>query len=80
DRIAFKSASVCYTYSDLAAEALRHAAILRDLGVKRGDRVAVLTTPRAESAMLFIAMNMVGAIWICLNPQYRLREFQYTIE
>ena len=80
DRLAFKSPTVSYSYGELADAARHHAAILRDLGVKRGDRVAILTTPRAESLMLLIAMNMIGAVWVCLNPQYRLREFQYVIE
>ena len=80
DRLAFTSPTTNYTYRELSAAALHHAAILRDLGVKRGDRVVVLTTPRAESMMLMIAMNMIGAIWVCLNPQYRLREFQYVVE
>lgn len=80
DRVALKSPEASCTYAELAEQAGRYAAILRDLGVQRGDRIAILTTPRVDSVVLLIAMNMVGAIWVCLNPQYRLREFQYVIE
>jgi len=80
NRVALKSPEASCTYAELADRASHYAAILRDLGVERGDRIAILTTPRVDSVVLLIAMNMVGAIWVCLNPQYRLREFQYVIE
>jgi acyl-CoA synthetase (AMP-forming)/AMP-acid ligase II len=48
--------------------------------VRRGDRVAVLTTPRPEYLIIFLALARIGAIWVGLNPRYRLRELRQVIE
>ena len=47
--------------------------------VKKGDRVAMLCTTRLEYWVLFLASTHIGAVWMGLNPKYRLQEMQYLV-
>ncbi|MER3352683.1 MAG: class I adenylate-forming enzyme family protein [Hoeflea sp. D1-CHI-28] len=55
------------------------AAMLRD-GVKLGDRVAVLAPQRFEVMVTFLAASRIGAIWLGLNPKYKLPELSYLVD
>lgn len=79
-RLALASEHVQYTYRGLAERVRLLASFLLDLGVQPGDRIAVLTTPRADSYLLFLAMNAVGATWLGLNPRYTLPEVRYVMD
>ena len=68
------------SYAELADNTRKLALSLQALGVKRGDRVAVISTPRADAYTLFIALNAVGAIWVGINPVYQYEEIAYVIE
>jgi acyl-CoA synthetase (AMP-forming)/AMP-acid ligase II len=48
-------------------------------GVGPGDRVAMLTTPRLEFLIAFLAMNRIGAVWVGLNPRHKLAELDYVL-
>ena len=48
-------------------------------GVQVGDRVAMLATPGPEFIVMLLATTEIGAIWVGLNPRYRMREFQHVI-
>jgi len=65
-----------------AAFDLAIAAAARGLlasGVRHGDRVAVMATPCTEHLVLFIAATRIGAIWLGLNPRYRLGELHHVL-
>ncbi len=51
-----------YTYRDLHAEVNRFAAILRELGVGRGDRVLVYMPMIAEAVFAMLACARIGAV------------------
>ncbi len=51
-----------YTYRDLHSEVQRMAAILRDLGVVKGDRVLIYMPMVAEAAFAMLACARLGAI------------------
>ena len=51
-----------YTYRDLHAEVQRMAAILKDLGVVKGDRVLIYMPMIAEAAFAMLACARIGAI------------------
>src|SRR5829696_843990 len=55
------------TYAELDAAADRWAALLRRMGVGRGDRVAVLAWNRREQLELFYGCDRVGAALVPLN-------------
>jgi acyl-CoA synthetase (AMP-forming)/AMP-acid ligase II len=56
------------TYGELIASARRMTAELQSLGVKRGDRVALLTPNRLEVPPLLLAIWTLGAVAVPLNP------------
>lgn len=48
-------------------------------GVGKGARVAMLSTPRPEYWVVFLAAARIGAIWVGLNPRYRLDEMSHIV-
>lgn len=58
----------------------RCAASLVGAGVRQGDRVAMLTTPRPEFAIMLLAAQRIGAIWVGLNPRYKLAEIEFILD
>jgi propionyl-CoA synthetase len=51
-----------YSFSELHAEVQRAAAMLRDLGVQKGDRVLIYMPMIAEAAFAMLACARIGAI------------------
>ena len=45
----------------------------------KGDRVAQLMTSRPEYLVVFLATARIGALWLVLNPRYRLDELRYIV-
>jgi acyl-CoA synthetase (AMP-forming)/AMP-acid ligase II len=80
DRIAMRSAYGEITYAQLRERVARIALALQRNRVQRGDRVAVLTTPRADGYSVFLALNAIGAIWLGINPVYQYREMKYVVD
>ena len=78
-------ASACWfdgTFTSYAELAQRVDALARafvGLGLRHGDRVAVLSTPRPEFLVSMLAAVQVGLVWIGLNPRYTWRELAYVI-
>ena len=50
-----------------------------DIGVRKGDRVALLSMARNEFLTSYMAANKVGATWVGLNPKFTLDELRYQI-
>ena len=68
-----------YSYRELAQQVDRCAAALINAGIRKGDRVATLSTPHPDFIITFLAASSIGAIWIGLNPRYQLSEYQYVV-
>ena len=51
-----------YTFRELHAEVQRMAAVLKDLGVEKGDRVLIYMPMVAEAAFAMLACARIGAI------------------
>lgn len=66
-------------YRDFAVDIDRCARALLAHGVRKGDRVAMLSTPRPEYLTVFLATARIGAIWMGLNPVHQLDEHRYVI-
>jgi acyl-CoA synthetase (AMP-forming)/AMP-acid ligase II len=77
EAIVFGATRLSYSVFDRCVDDC--AAFLSGAGVKRGDRVAMLTTPRPEFAIVLMAAQRIGAIWVGLNPRYRLGEMDYIL-
>lgn len=69
---------VSYAELDARVDALARA--LLAAGVAVGDRVATMQTPCPDYFVTFLATSSIGAIWVGLNPKYRLGELLYVVE
>jgi len=68
------------TYGELSTRVRRAAAMLAAHGVRRGDRVALLSRNRPEYLEIELAAGHIGAITACLNWRLSQRELVYCIE
>ncbi len=57
------------TWDELANNTASLAYTLRDLGIKKGDRVAAYMTAVPESAAAFLATASIGGIWVGLGSE-----------
>jgi acyl-CoA synthetase (AMP-forming)/AMP-acid ligase II len=48
-------------------------------GIDKGDRIAILSTPRPEYLVLLLAALRIGAIVVGLNPVHQLEEYRQVI-
>ena len=67
------------SYRALMQQVDRLAAALLAAGVRKGDRVAMLSTPHPDFVVSLLAASSIGAIWLGLNPRYRLPELQHCV-
>ena len=65
------------TYRQLMNEVDRFAAALAALGVRKGDRVALMLPNLPQFVICFYGAAKIGAIIVNTNPQYTSREMQY---
>ncbi len=68
----FEGATLTFSELDLAADACARGLIAQ--GVRPGDRVAVLSTPRPEFLVALLGVQRAGAIYVGINPSYTRRE------
>jgi crotonobetaine/carnitine-CoA ligase len=66
--------------SAFEAEALRAAAALAASGIRRGERVGVMSANCAEIVVLLLATARLGAILVPVNPEFSVGEARYVIE
>lgn len=50
-----------------------------ELGVKKGDRIAMLSMARNEFLTTYMAANKVGAVWLGLSPKFSVDELRYML-
>ncbi len=67
------------SYRELTQQVDRLASALLSAGVRKGDRVAMLSTPHPDFVVSVLAASSIGAIWLGLNPRYRLPELQHCV-
>ncbi|OFS84437.1 AMP-binding protein [Oligella sp. HMSC05A10] len=68
-----------YTYQELRDQVDRVACSLRRLGFRRGDRLALWATNSAEWTVIQYATAKAGIILVTLNPSYRRKELEYSL-
>lgn len=67
------------SYAQGSLDINRCARALTATGIRAGDRVAVLTTPRPEYLTLLAALGRIGAVWVGLNPSYKRGEIEHVL-
>ncbi len=67
------------SYRDVNRRVDQFAYALLSMGIRKGDRVAMLSTPRPEFWIALLGTTAIGAIWVGLNPKLRLNELRYIV-
>src|SRR4051812_45866344 len=67
----------CYSFNDLERETARYAALLRSMGVSKGDRLISQIEKSPQGLFLYLACVRAGVIYLPLNPAYRTSEMEY---
>ena len=73
-------ATAAYSFWDIQVAANRLSNALAALGVKRGDRVALLLPQRPETAIAYIAVFQMGAIALPLSHLFGPDALEYRLE
>ncbi|WP_100373703.1 long-chain-fatty-acid--CoA ligase [Bacillus sp. FJAT-45037] len=67
------------TYKELYTQAKQFANQLQTLGVKKGDRVAIMLANCPQSVISYYGSLMLGAIVVQTNPLYVERELEHQL-
>ncbi|HYS14680.1 MAG TPA: AMP-binding protein, partial [Burkholderiaceae bacterium] len=75
-----KGQAQSYTYAALQADANRLSNALLALGVRRGDRVAIVLPQRAETAVAHLAIYQLGAVAMPLSLLFGPEALEYRLQ
>ncbi|RQS57025.1 long-chain fatty acid--CoA ligase [Burkholderia sp. Bp8963] len=77
---AFRTAGQTLTYADVDRLSTALAAYLQQVvGIRKGDRVAVMLPNVFAFPVVFIAVAKIGAIQVNVNPHYTARELEHQL-
>jgi long-chain acyl-CoA synthetase len=79
DRVAVDFVGAPTTYRELADAVARGATVLRDLGVRAGDRVAIALPNCTSHVVAFYAALRLGAVVVEHNPTYTAAELEHQL-
>ena len=68
-----------WTWADAASQAHALACSFQDLGIEKGDRVAVTLPNWPEFVLTVLAAAEIGAVVVPLNPAYSARDLQFIL-
>src|ERR1700675_2356259 len=80
DREAMVLGDLRWSYADLARNVDVYARALWAQGLRRGERIAMLATPRPESLCMFLAAARIGAMFTGLNLRFKYEELHYVVD
>ncbi|BCZ78129.1 long-chain-fatty-acid--CoA ligase [Paraburkholderia terrae] len=79
-RVAYVSVGESLTYAELARKATAFAAYLQSIGVKPGDRVAIMLPNTFQYPIALFGALKAGAIVVNVNPLYTVRELSHQLK
>ena len=68
-----------YTYTQLRARVRQMMAALQEFGVRKGDRVAILSWNRSEMIEVYLATVSLGAWFLPLNFRLQANELEFVL-
>ena len=80
EREAVVAGAVRLSYAELLDRALRLARALQELGVRRGDRVAVYMDNSAGCATALYGTLLAGGVFVIVNPQTKQDKLLYVLD
>lgn len=75
----FAQDDMAWSYREMRDIAARTANALRELGVKRGDRVVSWLPNTADALRIWFGLNMLGAAFVPINLSYRGSLLRHTL-
>lgn len=69
-----------YTYRQMGADVMKVAALLRESGVSKGDKVAILSTNMPNWGVAFFAIMWTGAVAVPILPDFHVNEIKSILE
>ena len=69
-----------YTYRQMGDDIARAAALLKQLGIEKGDKVAILSTNMPNWGVAFFSVSWAGATVVPILPDFHLNEIKTIIE
>ncbi|PLR97560.1 class I adenylate-forming enzyme family protein [Bacillus sp. T33-2] len=79
EKIALIQGERRYTYAQLSEEVNRIASSFNKLGLKQGERVMVLLKNRLETAVVFWAVQKLGAVFSPINLRLSMNDILYCV-
>ncbi len=79
DRLVVVAGDRSYSYRQIESQATALAAAFAELGVERGDRVAVNLPNGAEWLITLLACVKLGAAVVPISPQLNIHELRYQL-
>lgn len=79
DHVAVRVGETGITYRELDEASARVAGLLRERGVKPGDRVAIMLPNVAEFAVVYYGVLRAGGVVVPMNPLLKVREVAYYL-
>jgi len=79
DRTFLRFADRRFTYGQVDQQAEALATALHELGIGRGDRIAIDLPNWPEFIVSMLAAAKLGAVMVPLNPRYTVPELQYML-
>lgn len=79
DRTAIAFSGIELSYQMVLGMVYKAATFLNDLGVKKGDRVALMTPNCPQYIVAFYAIQKIGAVVVQVNPMYVERELDHIL-
>ncbi|MDN7904874.1 AMP-binding protein [Burkholderia diffusa] len=80
ERVAYVSAGASMTYRTLAQKVDAFASYLQSIGVKPGDRVAIMLPNTFQYPVALFGTLKAGAIVVNVNPLYTARELAHQLK
>ena len=69
-----------FTFNEVYESSLRLADYLQKIGIKKGDRVAIMLPNTPQSVISFFGVLFAGGIVVQTNPMYTERELAYQMK
>ncbi|MEM5385629.1 AMP-binding protein [Paraburkholderia phymatum] len=80
ERVAYVSVGESLTYAELARKATAFASYLQSIGVKPGERVAIMLPNTFQYPVALFGVLKAGAIVVNVNPLYTVRELSHQLK
>ncbi|MCA0171846.1 AMP-binding protein [Bacillus sp. RAR_GA_16] len=80
EAVVYAKENLRYTFSEFNQEVNRVAKALLDLGVEKGEHVAVWATNVPEWLLLQFATAKIGAVLVTVNTNYQSTELEYVLK